>query len=298
MPSLYEKIVLRSRPACLLACLGLALLVAPTLFADPELREAAQIDAEVAYAVESCRLTFEEAWEEAGEFGGLGSSVLEIGQSAPVDLSAVQDLAAARLADGLDPETRAAYLGFVESPVGQKLAWLGRELASDDWQRKLLREARKIYPRLAEERIAELETVAEATLESSTAAAIADAMTGVIDLGAAQIAGIMGEETEWDNPRSQVAERLQQATAQRAFVRLSYRLNRLDFNELGELRDWARSAPGQAYYAAFHQALGAAVAEVANAFAAEQKKRIAEEGREYAPEGDGENDEEDEEDPG
>ncbi|MEM8930000.1 MAG: hypothetical protein AAGE94_02430 [Acidobacteriota bacterium] len=217
-------------------------------------------------------MLFGEVWEEAGEFGGVGSA-FETAQM-PLDLTALQDQAAEQLATDLDGPTRAALLAFAASVAGDEYAWLSRELASHDGQNDLVRHGRTVHERLPPERIAALEAIDRAIGARQLALSIVDQMVGLVDGASAQIAGLTGEPAEWDNPAAQVSARLGELAARRAFIQLSYRTSRLDAGELSRLLDWVESSEGQAFQAARQSVLLGAVAEVAEAFAQAQQAAI------------------------
>ena len=268
---------------------------AANVHADSELRQASLVDQEVAAVVEASRELFMEAWEEAGDFGH-GGSAMEASQTA-LDLGALADRAADRLAAGVEAQARSALLAFLASSAGEKYAWLRRELATDGGQKYFVRHGRVVQDRLPPERLVVLESVDEALGASALQRTVARRMVELVGLGAAQIAGLTGEVAEWDDPEAEVSARLQDLAAQRTFLRLSYGLNRMDAGELDALLAWAESPGGRAFHAARQDALLAVVSEVADRFVAAQQSALDEELAEYRREEDEDDENEDEDGP-
>ncbi|MCG8456379.1 MAG: hypothetical protein MI919_08855 [Holophagales bacterium] len=253
--------------------------------ADSELRQAAQLDDEVAHIVESCRVIFAEVWEETGGFEGYDGAMEEADELG-LDLAALQDRAGEMLARGVDDATRDALLDFLRSDAGRKFTWSGRALASRDGRRDLLRHGRGFHANLPPERIVELEAVDRATHDGAIARAIVVDLVDLVDRAAVRIESLTGEPAEWVDPKAEVSARLKDFVTRRVIVRLSYRLSRMDGGELGRLLDWAESPAGQSFHAARREALLGVATEVTERFAEAQKASIDEALWEYRREND------------
>ncbi|MEM9557093.1 MAG: hypothetical protein AAGC60_22740 [Acidobacteriota bacterium] len=237
-----------------------------------------------------------ELFEQAGDFGGYAGPAWDLIESFDLELVSPGAVEAAYRADleaGLDPATAAAVRDFWASPLGEKVVWLRREEVKVSGIRGRARSGRHVVERTAPERLAVLEQLDEATLESATAIQVATVAFGVVEAAGGQILSTVGDEAEWSEEPADIQRWIGDAVARGERDTLIYRLNRLDTGELDAFLAFATSAAGQQYYAARSAARVAGAQRMAEALVAAQTGRLADELWEYRREEDDDGEEDD-----
>lgn len=236
----------------------------------------------------SYQTTLMELYEPAGDFGGYASPVFDLIQDfAPEEISeaALQAIYRETLIAALDEKVAMAN-DFWASPLGERLRWSERLAAAETSERGYARSGREIAERTSAERLATLQALDVAILDTQIATEVANVLLGLVEATAVQVSAATGEPTEWAESPEDIRRWIGGQYRDDLFRRMLYRLNRLEDVELNEYLNLARSENGRVWADARRSAHLAVAHHIVEILLPEQSSRLADELWEYRREKD------------